>query len=60
MRKIIALAIATVLLAVGFGLWSKSTDEATGSVTSSSVSTMELHRKIDPSKLPDTTVVDAF
>ena len=60
MRKVIALAIATAVLAVGIGLWSKSTDEATGSVTSSSISTIELHRKTDPSKLPDTTVVDAF
>jgi hypothetical protein len=60
MRKVIALAVATAVLAIGFGLWSKSTGEATGSITSGSISTMELHLKTDPQKLPDTTVGEAY
>ena len=57
MRKVIALATVTAVLAIGFGLWAKSTGEAT---TSRSVSTMELHLKADPQKLPDRTVSEAY
>jgi hypothetical protein len=60
MRKMLALVIATAVLAACLGLWFKSTDVATGSIAPASISTHDLHLRTDVKKLPATTIEDLY
>jgi hypothetical protein len=56
MRKLLVLAAATAMLALGLGVWFKTADTATGSVSPASISPYDLHLRTDAKKLPDTTI----
>jgi len=56
MRKLLVLTIATAMLAIGLGVWFKSSDTATGSISPASISPYDLHLRTDVKKLPDTPV----